>query len=160
MKGSTIFIILLLIFLVAAGAWFFWDFENIPQTIAPTQQTSAQQPALSQQTSAQDTIKITGNSSRQYLVDYNGMSLYHFTKDTAVKSNCTGVCAAVWPAFYTDNLVVSSPLASTNFSTIIISDGTEQLAYKGQPLYYYSKDSRPGDILGNGLNGLWFLVNP
>jgi predicted lipoprotein with Yx(FWY)xxD motif len=43
--------------------------------------------------------------------------------------------------------------------TITRDDGTMQATYNGWPLYYYSGDAAPGDINGQGMEGLWFLVS-
>jgi predicted lipoprotein with Yx(FWY)xxD motif len=39
-------------------------------------------------------------------------------------------------------------------------DSTRQWAFKGQPLYYWSKDAKPGDRTGDGFNNLWKLARP
>jgi predicted lipoprotein with Yx(FWY)xxD motif len=40
-------------------------------------------------------------------------------------------------------------------------DGKRQWAYKGSPLYYWTKDSKPGDKTGDGvLNGAWKVARP
>ena len=42
--------------------------------------------------------------------------------------------------------------------TITREDGTMQATYNGWPLYYFSGDAAPGNISGQGMEGLWFLV--
>jgi predicted lipoprotein with Yx(FWY)xxD motif len=109
-----------------------------------------------------DTIG-TGNSSLgTILVDAGGRTLYYFAKDIpgVGKSACTGACAATWPAFSTDTIQVSSPLAKADFGTITRDDGTKQITYNGLPLYYYKGDSSPGDVNGDGINKIWFAVTP
>jgi predicted lipoprotein with Yx(FWY)xxD motif len=39
-------------------------------------------------------------------------------------------------------------------------DSTRQWVYKGQPLYYWSKDAKPGDRTGDGFNNLWKVARP
>ncbi|HGG05709.1 MAG TPA: hypothetical protein ENK28_09650 [Aliiroseovarius sp.] len=34
------------------------------------------------------------------------------------------------------------------------------MAYRGQPLYLYAGDSKPGDINGDGVAGVWHLAKP
>jgi len=35
-----------------------------------------------------------------------------------------------------------------------------QVTYNGIPLYYYSKDTKPGDTTGEGVGGIWHVVKP
>ena len=91
------------------------------------------------------------------LVGNNNMTLYTFAKDTASsgKSMCNGPCATNWPPL----LVDGSPAVSGDYSVITRDDGKKQLAYKGMPLYFWAKDSKPGDKTGDGfLNGAWRIV--
>ncbi|MGH8849358.1 MAG: COG4315 family predicted lipoprotein, partial [Casimicrobiaceae bacterium] len=37
-------------------------------------------------------------------------------------------------------------------------DGSKQWAYDGKPLYHWSKDKKPGDMTGDGFNGVWHAV--
>ena len=92
------------------------------------------------------------------LVGPNGMTLYTFDKDPAngSKSACNGQCAANWP-----------PLAATadaqpmgGYSVVTRDDGARQWAYKGKPLYYWVKDTKPGDRTGDGVNGTWRIAKP
>jgi predicted lipoprotein with Yx(FWY)xxD motif len=91
------------------------------------------------------------------LVGNNNMTLYTFAKDTAGsgKSMCNGPCAANWPPL----LVDGGPAVSGDYSVITRDDGKKQLAYKGMPLYFWVKDTKPGDKTGDGfLNGAWKIV--
>jgi predicted lipoprotein with Yx(FWY)xxD motif len=91
------------------------------------------------------------------LVGSNNMTLYTFAKDTSGsgKSMCNGPCAANWPPL----LVDGSTAASGDYSVITRDDDKKQLAYKGMPLYFWVKDTKPGDKTGDGfLNGAWKIV--
>ena len=91
------------------------------------------------------------------LVGNNNMTLYTFAKDTASsgKSMCNGPCATNWPPL----LVDGSPAVSGDYSVVTRDDGKKQLAYKGMPLYFWAKDTKPGDKTGDGfLNGAWRIV--
>jgi predicted lipoprotein with Yx(FWY)xxD motif len=91
------------------------------------------------------------------LVDAKGMTLYTFAKDKDGKSACNGPCAANWPA-----LAASSKAKATGKYTVVTrDDGSKQWAYKGQPLYTWVKDMKPGDTTGDGfLNGAWHAAKP
>ncbi|MEV5708181.1 hypothetical protein [Actinoallomurus sp. NPDC052274] len=50
---------------------------------------------------------------------------------------------------------------SSMLSTTTRSDGTKQVVYNGWPLYYYSKDTSPGDTKGQGVTSFgapWYVV--
>ncbi|MEB3816597.1 MAG: hypothetical protein LRS46_01450 [Desulfurococcales archaeon] len=96
-----------------------------------------------------------------YLTDAKGMTLYFFAKDEPYNSSCYGVCAQRWPIFKGEQgrLVVPSVLNISDFSFIKRADGSIQLAYKGHPLYYFYKDKKPGDTLGQGVKGVWFVAS-
>jgi hypothetical protein len=47
-----------------------------------------------------------------------------------------------------------------DFGTIKRDDGQMQATYKGWPLYYYIKDQVSGETAGQGVGGVWFVVNP
>ncbi len=93
------------------------------------------------------------------LAGANGMTLYTFDKDAAGsgKSVCNGPCAANWPPFY----VADGQMASGDYSIVTRDDGKKQWAFKGKPLYYWSKDQKPGDMTGDGfLNNAWHVAKP
>jgi predicted lipoprotein with Yx(FWY)xxD motif len=96
----------------------------------------------------------------KYLADGKGMTLYYVTTDGPGKSNVTGNVLANWPVFYTANYVVAKPLDITDFGSIERNDRSMQTTYRGRPLYYYIKDRQPGDVLGNKIGGVWFVINP
>ncbi|MEO8186844.1 MAG: hypothetical protein ABI580_05700, partial [Burkholderiaceae bacterium] len=39
-------------------------------------------------------------------------------------------------------------------------DGAKQWAYKGQPLYQWANDKKPGDKTGDGVGGVWKIAKP
>lgn len=92
------------------------------------------------------------------LTDGKGMTLYYFSKDVPGKSNCFGECVTAWPLFNPTEFSAPAGFNSTDFTAIDRGDGTFQLAYKEWPLYYYFKDTKPGDTLGENVGGVWFVV--
>lgn len=95
-----------------------------------------------------------------YLVDGNGHTLYWTTLDSVGQSNVTGTVLANWPIFYVANIVSASPLVASDFGSISRADGNKQTTYKGRPIYYYINDQVAGDTRGQGINGVWFAVDP
>jgi predicted lipoprotein with Yx(FWY)xxD motif len=45
------------------------------------------------------------------------------------------------------------------FGTTTRTDGTVQVTYNGWPLYYYEKDKAPGDVTGQDVGGVWYVVS-
>lgn len=92
------------------------------------------------------------------LVGSNQMTLYTFDKDAAGsgKSVCNGPCANNWPPL----MASDGDQASGDYSVITRDDGKKQWALKGKPLYFWVKDSKPGDTTGDGVNGAWRIAKP
>jgi len=38
-------------------------------------------------------------------------------------------------------------------------DSSLQWAYDGKPLYFYAGEQKKGDKTGNGIGGIWHIVN-
>jgi predicted lipoprotein with Yx(FWY)xxD motif len=97
-------------------------------------------------------------ASSGVLVGTNGMTLYTLDKDVAGsgKSACNGPCAANWPPLY----AMDGDSAKGDFSITIRDDGKKQWSLKGKPLYYWSKDQKPGDKSGDGFNNVWHVAKP
>jgi predicted lipoprotein with Yx(FWY)xxD motif len=97
------------------------------------------------------------NVSNGVLVGPNGMTLYTFDKDSAGKSVCNGPCATNWPPL----MAADADKPSGDYSIVTRDDGKKQWAMKGKPLYYWIKDTKPGDMTGEGmLNGAWHTAKP
>jgi predicted lipoprotein with Yx(FWY)xxD motif len=39
-------------------------------------------------------------------------------------------------------------------------DGKKQTTFRGYPLYYWINGKQPGETTGQGVNSLWFVINP
>ena len=92
------------------------------------------------------------------LVGPNQMTLYTFDNDVAGsgKSVCNGPCATNWPPL----MAADNDQPSGDFTVITRDDGKKQWAVKGKPLYYWVKDSKPGDATGEGVNKVWHAAKP
>jgi len=106
------------------------------------------------------TVMIATNKLGNYLVDGTGNTLYWYTKDKVNTSACTGGCIKAWPAFTADSVVVPSALNASDFGTINRTDGTGQVTFKGYPLYYWAKDKMRGDVTGQNMAKVWFVIDP
>jgi|SRR5579883_484027 predicted lipoprotein with Yx(FWY)xxD motif len=100
-----------------------------------------------------------GGKSVTILTDTKGMTLYYFKKDTATASNCTGGCAQFWPPLLFKG--TGTPSASTSLPgtlSVVNTANGPQVAYQGHLLYTFQKDTAPGQINGQGFNGVWFVA--
>jgi predicted lipoprotein with Yx(FWY)xxD motif len=87
------------------------------------------------------------------LTDAKGMTLYTYLKDTPQQSNCNDGCAVQWPP------VVANGAPPSNAWTVVTrNDGSKQWAYRGKPIYGWIKDSKPGDITGEGVANAWKIA--
>jgi predicted lipoprotein with Yx(FWY)xxD motif/uncharacterized cupredoxin-like copper-binding protein len=95
------------------------------------------------------------------LTDPNGMTLYLFTNDTVPgESTCYDECATNWPIFTADEPLGLPGNVEGELTTITRTDGTTQVAYNGIPLYYFARDTQPGETNGQGRGDVWYVVHP
>ena len=113
-------------------------------------------------TTEKSSLQLLDNANvGKYLADSNGRPLYYFTKDQPGISNCSGQCLVNWPAFAAKDFVVPKGFNKSDFSTIKREDnGLEQVTYKGYPLYYFIQDKAKGDVTGQGVGNVWYIINP
>ncbi|NML48242.1 hypothetical protein HHL11_31125 [Ramlibacter sp. G-1-2-2] len=88
----------------------------------------------------------------------NGMTLYTFDRDAmgAGKSACNGPCAANWPPLMAN----AGDQAAGEWTIVARDDGSRQWAFRGKPVYYWSKDAKAGDRTGDGFNNAWHIARP
>lgn len=91
-----------------------------------------------------------------YIMYRDHMSLYTYDRDQPGISNCTGDCTSVW----TPALLAAGTELGENYSLIERGDGSFQAAFRARPLYLYTGDRKPGDINGDGIDGVWRLARP
>lgn len=134
-------------------------------TVAPTAvPTAAPSPTAEAAAAAvvEPTISMTADTKfGSILVDSQGMTLYMFTKDAADQSNCNDACLAKWPPLITAGSpkagdgVDASKLGSTK-----LADGRLIVTYNHMPLYYWVADKKAGDMSGQNIGSVWFVVSP
>ncbi len=92
------------------------------------------------------------------------LTVYLFEADKGTTSSCSGACAKVWPPVTTEGKPTASGSAvSADLGTTMRSDGTEQVTYKGHPLYFYDDDKDSGDAYGEGSKAFgasWYVLKP
>jgi predicted lipoprotein with Yx(FWY)xxD motif len=97
------------------------------------------------------------------VVDGTGRTLYVFDKDTATpsKSNCNGDCAAMWPPVLAGSGTPQlDGVDASTVGTVTRTDGRKQLTLGGMPLYQFANDSLAGDVKGQAVGGVWWVVGP
>ena len=96
------------------------------------------------------------------MVDSQGRTLYLFEADKGGKSSCDGACAAAWPPLLTNGAPQADLGASvTLVGTTVRGDGTTQVTYGSNPLYYFVGDKAPGDVTGQDIDQFgakWYVV--
>lgn len=96
----------------------------------------------------------------KYLTDTEGNTLYFFKKDSSGKSACMGPCVEKWPLYYREKVGVPQGLKAEDFGTITREDGKKQTTFRGYPLYYFANDKKPGEMKGQGVLNVWYVINP
>ncbi|TNB69566.1 hypothetical protein FHJ30_18465 [Arthrobacter sp. BB-1] len=131
-----------------------------PATTAPAATSGS--PAAPATASTAVHLKTASSTAGAIVVDAKGMSVYFFTKDVkdSGTSACTDACLAAWPPVTTTAERPSADGVTGTLGTIATPDGKKQVTLEGLPLYYYAKDTKPGDILGQGVNNVWYLAAP
>lgn len=137
------------------------SYTSTGNTTASTN-SSTSTPASTKSSSSTATIqtaKATINGkSETILTNSKGLTLYYRTSDTA-SSVCNGACAQVWPPLLSTG--AGTPTSATSlpgkFSVNTNANGS-QVAYNGHLLYTYASDTAPGQINGQGIQGIWFVV--
>jgi predicted lipoprotein with Yx(FWY)xxD motif len=107
-------------------------------------------------------LKTASSSLGNIVVDAKGMSLYYFTKDVkdSGTSACTGGCLTAWPPLITTSATPKVEGVTGKVGTITTPEGAKQVTLNGMPLYYFAKDTKAGDVLGQGVNNVWYVADP
>jgi predicted lipoprotein with Yx(FWY)xxD motif len=108
---------------------------------------------------------ITVRTSRygRILADGRDRTIYLFTRDRSVASTCYGGCAAAWPPVLARGAPLRAGTLPGALGTVRRRDGARQVTYDGHPLYYYTGDVSPGEILCQNVDefgGTWLVVSP
>ena len=135
---------------------------NTTAAAAPTSSTTASPTASSPTSAAAVDLKTATSSAGKIAVDAKGMSVYFFAKDTkgSGTSACTGACLTMWPPVLSMAATPTANGVTGTLGTITTPAGAKQVTLNGLPLYSFANDKNPGDILGQGVGGVWNLASP
>jgi predicted lipoprotein with Yx(FWY)xxD motif len=131
------------------------EIDDSPQAVAdpsPDPVPSSTEPTLN---------VATDPKLGQILVDGKGMTLYIFTRDLLDVSNCSGDCLVSWPPLLTQgNPILGAGVDDSKVGSALLADGTMIVTYNHMPLYYWIKDTKPGDTTGQGVGSVWYVLSP
>jgi predicted lipoprotein with Yx(FWY)xxD motif len=105
-------------------------------------------------------VKMADSSLGSILVDGKGMTLYMYAKDTkgSNASTCSGGCLTAWPAL-SGKPTMGAGVDDSKLGSFTRTDGSVQATYNGWPLYYYAKDTKVGDVTGQNVGSVWFVLD-
>ena len=110
------------------------------------------------------TVGIATTPLGKIVVDSRGRSLYLFEADHKRTSACYGACAKAWPPVIAVGKPKAGPGARAALLGVLMrKDGKEQVTYRGHPLYRFFKDTKNGQVKGQGLDffgGEWYVLTP
>ncbi len=108
------------------------------------------------------TLTTTGSDLGEIVVDADGRTVYVFDRDEpgSGESACTAECLEQWPPVVTDDDSPTADGVDGELGTIEREDGTLQVTLDGAPLYLFAGDGGPGDVTGQGVQDVWWVVGP
>ena len=104
------------------------------------------------------TLRMADTPLGPVLVDGRGMTLYLFTKDAPNTSACEGQCLVNWPPLL-GKPTVGARVDDSKVGSFQRADGRTQATYNGWQLYYWKSDAAPGETSGQGVQGVWFVLD-
>jgi predicted lipoprotein with Yx(FWY)xxD motif len=128
----------------------------------PASESSSSATEMPSETAGSTDLATAETSLGTVVVDGKGMTAYYFLKDTkgSGTSACSGDCAAAWPAITTENATPTVTGVTGEVGTITGTDGKLQVTIDGRPIYTFAQDKAPGDVNGQGLNSVWYVIAP
>ncbi|QKJ19072.1 COG4315 family predicted lipoprotein [Microbacterium hominis] len=107
-------------------------------------------------------LMVAETSLGEVVVDADGMTVYMFDNDTQDSgvSSCEGQCLENWPPVTTESDAPAVDGVSGEVGTITGTDGSTQVTLNGWPLYYFIGDEAAGDVNGQAVNDVWWVLTP
>jgi len=127
-----------------------------------TEQPAEEEPA-EEEPAGDATVAVSDTDLGEILVDADGLTAYVFLSDEqdSGESTCYDDCEASWPPVVADGEPVAGDgVDDSLLGTIEREDGSTQVTYDGWPLYLFASDAAAGDVNGQGVGGVWFVVGP
>jgi predicted lipoprotein with Yx(FWY)xxD motif len=132
-----------------------------PASEAPASEAPASEAPASPAAGGAVTVMVATTDLGDILVDGEGRTLYMFKPDEAGTPTCYDDCEANWPPLtVTGDVSVGEGLDAATFTTVARTDGSMQVKAGNWPLYYFKNDAAPGDINGQDVGDVWYVVSP
>lgn len=104
-------------------------------------------------------ITVQTSDMGRVFADAKGLTLYAFAGDRAqvTRETCNAAC---WRTYWHPVLAAPGERPAGNWSLIDTRDGRQQWAYKTDPVYTHSRDSRPGEVYGQLFGAGMSILGP
>jgi predicted lipoprotein with Yx(FWY)xxD motif len=127
----------------------------------PAATAASGQPAKASGGQSGATVKTARSAAlgATVLANSQGMTLYHLSAEQNGRFICTSSsCVGIWHPLTVTN--GSTPSGTGSLGTVRRPDGSEQVTYKGMPLYTFAQDAGEGQAKGQGIKdvGTWSAV--
>jgi predicted lipoprotein with Yx(FWY)xxD motif len=109
---------------------------------------------------AEATVEVADSDLGEIVVDAEGRTLYVFFADESSESTCYDECEDNWPPLTVDGDPVAGAGVDGSLATSARTDGSMQVTLDGHPLYRFGGDQAAGDVNGQGVGDVWFVVSP
>ncbi len=115
--------------------------------------------ALAQDAFVPANVQLATRGHGWILRNVVGMTLYTYMRDPiGGPSDCKDECAEIWRPLQVDGEADAKAEADGDWSINVRDDGTRQWAFRGKPLYTYSRDDAPGDMNGDEHQRQWYVA--
>jgi predicted lipoprotein with Yx(FWY)xxD motif len=108
-------------------------------------------------------ITVGDSEFGEMLFDSKKQAIYIFENDPKGDSACYDDCAEAWPPVLTEGEPKAGDGVKADLlGTIERKDGTSQVTYADQPLYFYAHEG-PGEVRCHNVDlngGFWWVVGP
>jgi predicted lipoprotein with Yx(FWY)xxD motif len=131
--------------------------EEAPEETTPAEEEPSEAPA-----EGDAALMVASTDLGDVVVDANGMTVYMFDNDTqgGDTSSCTGECLEQWPPVITTSETPTGTDITGELGTIETPEGELQVTLDGWPLYLWVNDKAPGDVTGQAVGGVWWVLGP
>jgi predicted lipoprotein with Yx(FWY)xxD motif len=109
---------------------------------------------------ADATLRTADSDLGDIVVDADERTVYVFDQDEpgSGESACADDCLEQWPPVVAEDEEPTADGVDGELGTIERDDGTLQVTLGGSPLYLFAGDGGPGDVTGQAVGDVWWVV--